>query len=268
LEVRVRTSQAVPEESVEATDTYAGVRQYSLGQIIAIWAAAAIPMGILAWVIAPWLRDRLGGPEPLGTALLILFNVGLIWIVVLTLMLVRQETGSLGWAQLREALWLGPPRNPKTGRVGGRVWWWVVPFLVLSVAINALPIDPAGPLPRDLPRFIASHRAENFYRGAWGVFALTVLLVVLSPVTEELFFRGLLLPRMRGVFGRGNWVVNGAIFAAYHVHQPWSMPGSLLDGVFAQAYPTHRFRSTWIAIICHTAPAFVIVPVVLGLVLK
>jgi hypothetical protein len=34
-------------------ERYAAVRQYSLGQILAIWAAAAVPMGVLAWIIAP-----------------------------------------------------------------------------------------------------------------------------------------------------------------------------------------------------------------------
>ena len=43
---------------------YAAVRQYSLAQILGVWAAAAVPMGVLAWVVAPWLRDQLGGDEP------------------------------------------------------------------------------------------------------------------------------------------------------------------------------------------------------------
>jgi membrane protease YdiL (CAAX protease family) len=255
-------------ENPVADDRYEGVCQYSLLQIFGVWVAATLPMAILAWVVTPLLSHHLGGPEPLGTALLITFNVGLGWILVLTLLLVRRERGALGWREIRDALWLHSPRDPKTGKVGGRAWWWAVPFVVLSVAINDLPIDPKGPLPRDFPKFLETHRAEHFYKGAWGLFALTALVAILSPVVEELFFRGLLLPRMRAVFGRGNWVVNGAIFAGYHLHQPWSMPASLLDGVFAQAYPTYRYRSTWISIIGHTAPAFVIIPVVLGLVLK
>ena len=46
-------------------ERYAAVRQYSLAQILAVWAAAAIPMGVLAWVAAPLLEDVLGGDEPL-----------------------------------------------------------------------------------------------------------------------------------------------------------------------------------------------------------
>jgi hypothetical protein len=40
---------------------YAAVRQYSLAQILAVWAAAAIPMAVLAWVVAPLLGALLGG---------------------------------------------------------------------------------------------------------------------------------------------------------------------------------------------------------------
>ena len=34
---------------------YASIRQYSLAQILAVWAAAAIPMAVLAWLVAPLL---------------------------------------------------------------------------------------------------------------------------------------------------------------------------------------------------------------------
>jgi hypothetical protein len=33
-------------------DSRAAVRQYSLAQILAVWPAAAIPMAVLAWVVA------------------------------------------------------------------------------------------------------------------------------------------------------------------------------------------------------------------------
>jgi len=252
----------------QEVDRYEAVRQYSLAQIVALWAAAAGPMAVLAWIIAPWLSHHLGGSEPLAKAILIVYNVGLIWILVLTLILVKRAQGGLGWSQVRDALWLRPPRDPKSRRVGGKLWWWVLPFTLLGAGLELLPLDPTGPMPRDLPNFIGTDRAEHFFRGAWGMFALVVLVAFLSPVVEELFFRGLLLPRMRAVFGRGDWVVNGTIFTAYHLHQPWSMPATLLDGIFAEAYPAKRFRSIWIGIASHTAPSFLIVGIVLALVLK
>src|SRR5215207_2469967 len=254
----------------QEVDRYETVRQYSLAQILAVWAAAAVPMGVLAWLVAPWLGDQLGGRDPFIEALLICFNVGLIWQLVLVLILIRREQVGLEWSRVRDALWLRPPRDPKTRRVGGRVWWWVLPFVVLSAAVNAVPapINPAGPLPRDLPRAIETDRVEHFFSSNWSGFALLVAVALLAPVVEELVFRGLLLPRMRAVFGRGDFVASGTLFAVYHVHQPWTIPASLIDGIVNQAYPTRLFQSTWMGLITHTVPSFVIIGVVLSLVLK
>ena len=175
--------------------------QYSRRRILGVWAAAAVPMGVLAWLVAPWLGDRIGGRDPFISALLICFNAGLLWMLALVLILVRRERGSLRWASVHDALWLRAPTDPKSGRRGGRVWLWALPFVLLSAAVNALPIDPTGPLPRDFPKAIETQRVEHFFGGNWGGYALLVAVAFLAPVVEELLFRGLLLPRMRGAFG-------------------------------------------------------------------
>src|SRR5215204_1852077 len=141
-------------------DRYAAVRQYSLAQILAVWAAAALPMGALAWVVAPWLEDQLGGDEPLTKSLLLLLTAGLIWQFVLVLILTRRELGTLRWSRVRDALWLRPPRDPRTGRVGGRVWWWVLPFLVLFALEEAIP-GFTGSASRDFAEFLDSNRGEE-----------------------------------------------------------------------------------------------------------
>ena len=252
----------------QEVDRYEAVRQYSLVHILGVWAAAAVPMGVLAWIVAPWLKDHLGGRDPFIEALLICLNVGLLWMLGLTMILVWREQGSLRWLHARDALWLRAPRDPKTRRVGRRVWLWVLPFIVFSAVVNAGLIDPEGPLPRDLPNAIQTDRVEHFFSGNWGWFAMLVAVALLSPVVEELLFRGLLLPRMRAVFGRLDFVVNGALFGLYHLHQPWSMPASVIDGIVNQAYPSRRFQSTWMGIIVHTIPSFLIIGVALALVLK
>ena len=272
--IRPVTEEAIPSPApaltgrVQEADRYEAVRQYSLLHILGVWAAVAVPMGVLAWIVAPWLRDHLGGRDPFIEALLMCLNVGLLWMVGLTMILVWREQRSLRWSHVRDALWLRAPRDPKTRRVGKRVWLWVLPFIVLSAVVNAGWIDPEGPLPRDLPNAIQTDRVEHFFSGNWGWFAMLVAVALLSPVVEELLFRGLLLPRMRAVFGRLDFVVNGALFGLYHLHQPWSMPASVIDGIVNQAYPSRRFQSTWMGIIVHTIPSFLIIGIVLALVLK
>jgi membrane protease YdiL (CAAX protease family) len=93
-----------------------------------------------------------------------------------------------------------------------------------------------------------------------------VLAVFNTVLGEELLFRGLLLPRMRGAFGKWDWVANGALFACYHLHQPWDIPTSLVD-IIALAYPSRRFQSAWMGIIVHSTQSIVVITIVLTLVL-
>jgi membrane protease YdiL (CAAX protease family) len=243
------------------------VTQYSLRQILAVWAAAAIPMGVLACVVAPWLRDQLGGSDPFAEALLISLTAGLVWQFGLVAILVRRELGSLReWPRVRDALWLGSPRDPNTGGVGGKVWWWALLFVALVAVWSMVPSIP-GPEPRDFADFLDSDRGEAFFSGAWGWYALIIVFVVFNTVLgEELLFRGLLLPRMRATFGRGDWVANGTLFALYHVHMPWAMPSSLIEGIFLEAYPSRRFQSAWMGIIVHSVQSVFVLVVVLTLV--
>jgi membrane protease YdiL (CAAX protease family) len=253
----------------ELVDRYEGVKQYSLAQIIGVWAAAAVPMGILAWVVAPQLADQLGGEGdiPMIKALLLVLTAGLIWQFVLVALLVWHEQHTFRWSTVRDALWLSSPRSPKTGRVGGRLWLILIPLIVLFAIEELLPVVGA-PTDRDLAKFLDSDVGKNFMSGAWGWYGLMLVLFLFNTVLgEELLFRGLLLPRMRRVFGRGDWVANGVLFTAYHLHMPWLMPGTLLIDTFAISYPARRYQSAWIGIAVHSAQSVFFAVVVLTLVL-
>jgi membrane protease YdiL (CAAX protease family) len=256
------------DSSEHVDERYAAVRQYSLAEIVGVWAAAAVPMAVLAWIVAPWLRDQLGGPSPLAKALLILLTLGLIWQFVLVLILMRWELGTLEWSRLQDALWLRSPRDPKTGRVGGKVWWWLLLFIFIFALETAAP-SISGPKVRDFGDFASSDAGKNFFRGAWGWWAVNLVLGVFNTVLgEELLFRGVLLPRMKAVFGRGDWVANGVLFAVYHLHVPWVIPSALVFDILALAYPSRRFESAWMGIIVHSTQTVFIAIAVLALVLR
>jgi membrane protease YdiL (CAAX protease family) len=230
------------------------VTQYSRRAILAIWAAAALPMGVLAWIVAPGFAGG-GGAESLVRPLLVCLTAGLIWQFVLVVGLVGYEQRSLRWSRLREALWLRKPRSPRTGRVGGRTWLVVIP-LIVGLALEEVVTIPA-PVSRDFGGFLSSDAGEAMFAGSWGWFALVVTMFVFNTVLgEELLFRGVLLPRMHGAFGDRDWVANGVLFATYHLHMPWVIPASFLD-MFLIAYPVKRYRSAWIGIVVHSAQSVV-----------
>jgi membrane protease YdiL (CAAX protease family) len=245
----------------------ATIRQLSARGIAGVWAAAALPMGVLAWVFAPWFAGRLGGPSPFSRSMITALTIGLAWQFVLVMLLVRREQGTLRWGVLREVLWLRAPTGPRTGRRGGRVWLVALPLIALAAAKDFVPKLPHAQS-LDLFTFIGTADGREFLSGAWDWFAVLIVMCVFNTVVgEELLFRGYLLPRMAGVFGRYDWVANGVIFAAYHLHRWWAIPG-LLFGTFTYAWPAKRYRSALLSIAVHSAQSVVMIVLVLPLVLN
>ena len=232
-----------------------------------IWAAAALPMAALAWVGAPLLAGALDGPSAWPRAIVVSLTAGLVWQFVLVLLLVHREQGSLRWPVVKHALWLRAPQSPRTGRRGGWLWLLTIPLILAVAAKEELPKLPA-PVDRDQGLFLQSAAGQEFFSGNWPWFAVILTMMIFNTVLgEELLFRGLLLPRMRGAFGRWDWVANGVLFGLYHLHVPWSIPVNLLD-TFIVAYPSRRYRSALIGIVVHSAQTVVFTALILALVLR
>lgn len=257
--------------------------QYSLVQILGIWAAVALPMAFLGWaanpVLAPSIDQRVGIT---GIARVILMTLGLIWQFILSMLLVHREEGNLWWSTMRQRLWLNTPRDPKTGEPRRKLWLWLIPLSLLfpafefgiipALAVNRLWVSLfpflAEPPEYSLSNFIASAESRAQLVGAWWFFGLFVVLAVFNTfLGEEFLFRGVLLPKMNGVFGKWDWVVNGFLFGIYHLHQPWGIPGSILVGALLFAFPAKYFRSTWMAIVVHSGQSVFFGILILGLVL-
>lgn len=246
------------------------IPQYSLKGILATWAVAALPMAALSWLVAPALADRLTGEAnvPLVKALTVSLTAGLVWQFLLVAVLVAREQRTLRWSVVRRALWLQSPRSPRSGRRGGRLWLLLIPLTLAYAAAGLLTLGLGVPESRDLTVFVEGDAGQSFLSGNWPWFALTLVMMLFNTVLgEELLFRGFLLPRMNGAFGRGDWLANGVLFAAYHLHVPWVMPSALLDSFFL-AFPTKRYRSAWTGIAVHSSQTvffgLALLPVVLS----
>jgi uncharacterized protein len=266
VSVPLTDARAVP--SARPATPQVEIPQLRLRAIFGVWAAAALPMAALAWLVAPALADRFAGDGnvPMAKALIVCLTVGLVWQFALVAILVGREQRSLDWSTLREALWLRSPRSPRTGRSGGRVWLVLIPLIVAFGAEELVPTLPHADS-RDLAAFFGSDAGQSFMHGAWGWYGLLIVLFLFNTVLgEELLFRGFLLPRMNDTFGRRDWLANGLLFAAYHLHVPWVIPATLLD-TFILAYPTKRYRSAWMGIIVHASQSVFFAVIGLTLVL-
>jgi membrane protease YdiL (CAAX protease family) len=202
-----------------------------------------------------------------------------VWQFALVVFLVSREAGRLRLSDLRERLWLTRPRSPD-GASSARLWWWVVPVALLTAAFELLARGTVNRLWTSLFPFVAEPAAfalrtaletpevRSQLVGAWGAWCLFVVSAVFNTfLGEELLFRGLLLPRMAGAFGRGDWLANGVLFALYHLHQPWGMLGSAITGAFFYALPSRYFRCAWFGVIAHSGQSIFLAIVILKLVI-
>src|SRR5919107_2291338 len=174
--------------------------QYSLAKILGIWALAAAPMGILSWIVFPLLAlDFESDPLTFGVTLLVLLTLGLVWLFVLSMIIVRREEGDLRWATLKQRLRLNVPREPSTGLPRARLFLWVIPFLVGVVVIELLLNTPlenawvsvfpflAEPEGRSFDAFLGSQEIQQRLVGAWWFFALFVVQSIFNTILGEEF---------------------------------------------------------------------------------
>jgi len=254
--------------------------QYSLTKILSIWAVATLPMAILGWVVAPALApDFISDPIGAGAVRIGTLAVGLIWQFALAMFIVYREEGDLRWSTIRRRLWLNTPRDPKTGEPRSRLWLWLIPIITL-LAVSESMIGPvlnrpwvsvfpffAEPSSFAFATLLGSPEVQAQLVGAWWFLALFLLLGTFNILGEEFLLRGVLLPKMNGVFGKWDWVANGVLMGAYHWHQPWMIPGGIIAGIFFFALPAKRFRSIWMSFIPHSIQIVIFTFLILGLVL-
>jgi uncharacterized protein len=194
-------STALMENKSRANATTEMGPQDSLDRILGIWALAALPMGILSWIVFPTVSpDYNSDPLGAGVTRILLLLIGLIWLFVLSMIIVRQEEGDLRWATIKRRLRLNTPRDPKTGETGRRLWLWVIPFLIaiavweliltsyvdgLWVSIFPFFVEPPG---YSLGAVLESQAILDRLVGAWWFLALYVVNAIFNTVLGESFY--------------------------------------------------------------------------------
>jgi uncharacterized protein len=271
------TQEITSTNNLQAYSTNSAQSQYSLWQILGIWLAAGAPMWLFGWVAYPALSTGL----PLMDAGLLrmkLFTIGLVWQFMLAMIIVYREEGNIRLGTISRRFWLNHPLSTRSGETNKALWWWLIPLLLLVAALE-IGLRPtlvdlwtrlfpffAEPDGYDMSvMFTPEIRGQLI--GAWELLALFFVSALFNTfLGEEFIFRGVLLPKMEGVFGKWDWVANGVMFSFYHLHQPWGILATLLgDLIFA--FSGKRFRSNWFPIIIHSGQSVFLLFLILGLVL-
>lgn len=261
------------ENSLRANAAAAVGEQYSLAKILGIWASVALPMGLIHWVVAPFLIPRVE-MHP-GFLYLILITLGLAWQGVVVFLILWQEVKPFTWERLKERLWLFTPSNPRTGIHSKWLLLWTIPLIVVgnlaystTESLNVLWVK-AFPFLEPPAHMLIQNLAAPAV-GQWWLLGVIVIMIVFNYLLgEELIFRGILLPKMNGLFGKWDFLANNILFMAYHLHKVQVWPQILLIN-WIWPWAAKRFKSYWMALIPHGSDApyliFIVVMAILGLI--
>ena len=221
------------------------VPQLRLGAVLLMFFWPAAWFTFLIYVLGrPFVPP--GGRTPTWVLLLsIVLGTGAE--LVAGLVLLRREGYALTIDALRDRIRLRWPQ-------GWRAWVTAAIVLVLGMGLS-MAMGPVNRALASVPGFVppewwpAASNPLVQVNGAADVFPdvalegnfLFVALyfaigLVFNIFGEEIYYRGYLLPRMRGVFGKYDWVANGVLFTLKHAYQRWLYPGILVGGLsFAYA---------------------------------
>lgn len=231
--------------------------QYSLMEILGIWAAVALPMGFILWVAMPLIIPHTN-IEP-GFIYLVLITLGLVWQGIVAYVILRWEVKPFTWENVKQRLWLHTPTDPKTGVPSKKLYLWTIPIIAFTLLWDNLNI--LGGL-NDLwlrtfpflspPQYAIIQNLAEPAIGQWWLMGVLIVLIAFNYLLgEELIFRGILLPKMNGVFGKWDIVANGILFAGYHLHLIWRLPSTIILRDWVYSWAAKRYKSYWVAVIIH-----------------
>jgi len=133
---------------------------------------------------------------------------------------------------------------------------WALPGIILAAIIFTFGTAIEQPLWTVFSWVPDWFFVDRYASDIGGMMTLTIILNfifrgLLLPFTEEIYFRGFLLPRMERL-GRFAPIVNAALFSAYHLFAPWENVTRML-AILPFTYAVWRKKNIYIGVIAHCA---------------
>ena len=201
------------------------IPQYNLWQILLMFAWPAVWFSFLIYIVGRQFIPE-GGVTPTWVFLAVIV-LGTGAELVVGLALLKREGYDLTFTALRDRIrWKWP--------VGWKAWLIALGVLIAAMVLSMMmggahralasvpgfvPPEwwPAASNPTAQVTSVADVFPDIALQGNYlFVLLYFVVTLVFNIFGEELYYRGFLMPKMRGVFGSWDWVANGILFTLKH----------------------------------------------------
>lgn len=222
---------------------------------------------VMLWLIGlgmlPYYAYLLG----VGSPLAVLLAAALLWLTL--------EGRAVNWETIKARLRLHP--------MNGEMWLWSLAALLLGSVVGFGGVSQVSrwliaqgviPIPAAIPDFmsptsltdpmLAYDAAVGGLRGNWLPFVAMLVVFVFNILGEELWWRGIVLPRQELAFGKWTWVLHGVLWAFFHIFKWWDVL-NLLPITLALAWVCYKFKNTTPGLVIHgVTNGIALIPLLLG----
>jgi membrane protease YdiL (CAAX protease family) len=219
---------------------------------VAVFGAAGLLLFVGTHVLIPWMREATG-IEPI-LCWFIVGGVGVFTplLVVACLLLQREQP-----LEKTPSVWGSRLRFRRMNRGD---WLWGIGGLAVIGALSAgiqygLNVLLGGM--RMQPSFMTF---DPLSPGRYWILAVWLPFWTLNLMSEEILWRGVVLPRQEVALGSRAWLANAFGWSLFHVAFGWELLVLLLPILVILPYVIQRRQNTWVAVIIHAGlngPGFI-----------
>jgi membrane protease YdiL (CAAX protease family) len=133
--------------------------------------------------------------------------------------------------------------------------WWTLGGLIGVVVLTGIVVTAADRLFSinllSQDSYASFLHMEKLRPEEYWLFLAWLPYFFVNIVGEELLWRGYLLPRQATAVGQYAWILNGCLWAIFHVGIGWRIAIVLLPIEFIVPYVVQKRKNTWAGIIIH-----------------
>ena len=223
-----------------------------------IYVPAAILMFVLTKYLIPYLSEKTGMETILFWFIVAAFGFFLP-MVILAVIFLKKEGFALTLKTWKERL-----RFRKITK-NDLLWTFsgILAVLTFSVLIMKGLEMFAGKFDTS-PSFMSF---EPLSSGRYWILLVWLPYWILNIMGEEIFWRGIMMPRQEVSFGKYTWIIHGFGWGLFHIAFGWQLLITLIPIIFIQSYVVQKTKNSWTGVIMHggiNGPSFI--AIALGLI--